>query len=172
MRAKRIKSGEILADLRHSAYLCSRKSAKMTHLLPLFSYKNACTRLCIAVSLLLLSGLTACHDDHLSRDQRAARKAAERCYAYLIKGKYDKYVDQMASSEQWPESYRSQMADLMKEHVATLTGCHGALLEVEAVGDTLLNDRAQVFLQVTFSDETSEEIGVPMRRIEGKWRLE
>lgn len=116
--------------------------------------------------------LTGCHDDGLSREQRAVRQSAERCYSYLVKGKYDAFVDELSGSEHWPASYRRQMADLMKEHMATLTSSHGALQKVEAVGDNLTGDHAQVFLQLTFADNTSEEIGIPMCRVDGNWRME
>lgn len=116
--------------------------------------------------------LTGCHDDGLSREQRAVRQSAERCYSYLVKGKYDAFVDELSGSEHWPASYRRQMSDLLKEHMSALTSLHGSLLTVKAVGDSLSDERAQVFLQLTFADKTSEEIGISMRRVEGNWRME
>ena len=151
--------------MRHIMYLCGTKPAKMT------SYRHFLCHLSAFV-LLLAMALTACHDDGLSADQRAARSAAERCYKHLIKGHYDRFVKAMASSDTFSDDYRAQMEDLIHEHAARMEHSHGGLMRVEAVGDTLTGECIQVFLQLTFGDGTSEEVGQPMRCVDGNWLME
>ena len=123
-------------------------------------------------TLALVLVLTACQADGLSREQRAVRKAAERDYALLIKGDYDEFVGEIAYADQMSKEYRAQMADLVHEHVASLSRQHGGLVSAKAVGDTIDNEQAHVFLQLIFADETSEEVGLPMVKVEDDWLMQ
>lgn len=123
----------------------------------------------LAVGMLLM---VACHHDGLSRDQRKARRAAERCYKYLRQGKYDRFVGQIAYADQMSPEYLQQMQDLIHESAHRSEAAHGPMLSAEAVGDTLMGDLAHIYLQVTYTDSTSEEIGVPMVCINGDWVMQ
>lgn len=116
--------------------------------------------------------LVSCHNDGLSRDQRQARRAAERCYKYLRQGKYNKFVDEIAYADQMSPEYRRQMEDLVHESAAREEKAHGEMLSATAVGDTLSGDRAHIYLQVIYADSTSEEIGLPMVCVDGDWKMQ
>ncbi len=116
--------------------------------------------------------LVSCHNDGLSRDQRQVRSAAERCYELLQEKKYDQFVEEIAYSDQMSPEYRQQMQDLIQEHADNMLREHGKLLSAEATGDSIIGDIAHVYLQVTYADSTSEEVGVPMICIEGKWKMQ
>jgi len=131
------------------------KSAKMT----LFAI--------FAVTMMTLS----CSSD-LTRDQRRVRRAAERCYSYLQKGKYEKFVGEIAYADSMSEDYRAQMVDLVKEFAASQEAQHGKLLEAEAIGDTIIDAMAQVYLLVSYADSTSEEVGLPMVKVDGDWKMQ
>lgn len=107
-----------------------------------------------------------------SRDDRRVRRAAEKCYEYLQKGKYEKFVGEIAYVDSMSEDYRRQMVDLIKEHAATEAARHGKLVEVEATGDTIIGEQAHVYLQIIYADSTSEEIGVPMVKVGKKWKMQ
>lgn len=125
-------------------------------------------------ALLMAFGLllASCHDDGLSREQRRARRAAERCYEYLREGEYGRFVGEIAYADQMSPGYRQQMQDLVHESTYAFETAHGRMLSAEAVGDTLMGDLAHVYLQVTYADSTSEEIGVPMVCVEGEWKMQ
>ena len=130
----------------------------------------------LVYSLFILSLVTvmlsACSQDGLSKEQRAVRKAAERDYELLIAGKYDAFIGEIAYADQMSMDYRSQMVDLVHEHAASLSRQHGGLVSAKAVGDTIANVQAHVFLQLVFKDETTEEVGLPMVKVENDWKMQ
>ncbi len=123
-------------------------------------------------AVLMVLALVACHNDGLTRDQRRARRAAERCYRYLQNGKYDRFVSEIAYADQMSPEYRSQMQDLIHEASERDRRAHGNLISVEAVGDTIQSDLAHIYLQLTYADSTSEEVGLPMICIDGDWKMQ
>ncbi|MBR0272630.1 MAG: DUF4878 domain-containing protein [Bacteroidaceae bacterium] len=110
----------------------------------------------------------ACSGDDHSR----ARRAAEKSYEYLQKGKYEKFVGEIAYADSMSDDYRAQMVDLVHEYAATLQQHHGAFTGITAVNDTIVGEQAHVYLQITFADSTSEEIGVPMVKVGKKWKMQ
>lgn len=120
------------------------------------------------VLLFFLLLLTACSGDDHSR----VRRAAEKDYEYLQKGKYEKFVAEIAYADSMPEDYRAQMVDLVHEYAEQLNRQHGGMTDIAAVNDTILGDLAHVYLQITFTDSTSEEVGVPMVKVGKKWKMQ
>ena len=108
----------------------------------------------------------------LSREQRRVRGAAERCYGYLQNGKYEKFVGQIAYADSMSEDYRAQMVDLIKEFSYAEEKRHGRIVALAATGDTIIGEQAHVYLQVSYADSTSEEIGVPMVKVGKKWMMQ
>ena len=134
---------------------------------------NVFSRLCqILALLLLITMFAACHNDGLSREQRRARRAAERCYKLLRDNKYERFVDQIAYADQMSPEYRQQMQELIHESADKDQQAHGKLLSVKAIGDTLMGDLAHIYLQLVYEDSTAEEIGLPMVCIEGDWKMQ
>lgn len=122
--------------------------------------------------ILVLMMVSACHRDGLSSDQRAARKAAEKCYRLLQNEKYDAFVNKISYAGQMSPEYKSQMADLAQEHSAALQKQHGGLVKAEAIGDSLNGQQAYVYLQLTFADETTEVVGLSMVKVEDEWLMQ
>lgn len=108
----------------------------------------------------------------LSRDDRRVRRAAEKCYEYLQKGKYEKFVGEIAYADSMSEDYREQMVDLLRDYAASETQRHGKLSDVKVTGDTIIGNQAHVYLQVVYADSTSEEIGLPMVKVGKKWKMQ
>ena len=119
------------------------------------------------VLVILLMTIACSGDDH-SR----ARRAAEKSYEYLQKGKYEQFVGEIAYADSMSDDYRAQMVDLVHEYSAMLQRQHGDMTEVTAVGDTIIGEQAHVYLQITFADSTSEEVGVPMVKVGKKWKMQ
>lgn len=114
----------------------------------------------------------ACHADKLSREERRARKAAVRYYEWLQRGRTDKFVSHLAYADSMSDGYRSEMNDLMAEHLEKLHELHGGITDVRAVGQVVDDDRAQVFLQLSFADSTTEEVGLPMVKMGDEWLMQ
>ena len=100
----------------------------------------------------------------------AAREAAEDYYSMLIKGDYKGFVNGYAYSEDFPESYRKEMIDLMKQFMAE--GEMPNLRSVVALSDSLSEDStAIVMLQLQYADSTFEQIELPLILMESGWKM-
>lgn len=119
----------------------------------------------------VLLAVAACHRDGLTDEQRAARKAAETIVSCLCNGDVDALVAATTTTDAAQESYHAIIADLMAEHVAAMQARRGGITSFEITRDTILDDAAQVFVVLHFADSTTEEIDVPLSRIDDKWQL-
>lgn len=122
---------------------------------------------CSFIVLMAMMVLACAGDDH-SR----VRKAAVRSYEYLQKGKFEKFVSEIAYADSMSDDYRAQMVDLVKEFAASQEMQHGKLVSVEATNDTIIDAMAHVFLQLSYADSTSEEVGVPMVKVGKHWKMQ
>ena len=95
-----------------------------------------------------------------------------RSYEYLQKGKFEKFVSEIAYADSMSDDYRAQMVDLVKEFAASQEMQHGKLVSVEATNDTIIDAMAHVFLQLSYADSTSEEVGVPMVKVGKPWKMQ
>lgn len=122
-----------------------------------------------AVVLCLLSVvLLACSKGQLTH--KAAQKAAVKYYSMLIKGNYKGFVNGYADSEDLPESYRSEMIDLMKQFMAE--GEMPNLKKVTALSDSFCEDStAYVMLQLQYGDSIFEQIEMPLILTEKGWKM-
>lgn len=122
----------------------------------------------VVVCCLLSVVLLACSKGHFTH--KAAQKAAVKYYTMLIKGNYKGFVNGYADSEEMPESYRSEMIDLMKQFMAE--GEMPNLKKVTALSDSLGEDStAYVMLQLQYSDSTFEQIEIPLILKEKGWKM-
>lgn len=115
----------------------------------------------------------SCHrkprTDELS--DASACYVAEIYYGYLKDGKAEEYVSFVGSQDSMPEGYRTQMVDLMKQYVANLQRKKGGILEVQAAGDTIFGNEAQVFLDVLYGDSSSERVDMLLYFENKQWRM-
>lgn len=102
----------------------------------------------------------------------AAARAALTYYTYLIEGRYADYVNAIAYSDSMPEGYKSQMVDLMAQYAAREKEQRGGLVGAKVVGDTIVGQKAHVFLEVTYGDGTCEEVALPMVLCGDTWRMQ
>lgn len=123
-----------------------------------------------AFTIVMLTVVVAC--SKLTREQRRVRRAAEKSYAYLQEGKYERFVGALAYADSMSDDYRAQMVDLVKAFAAKEEKLHGKLLSATVTGDTIIGEQAHVYLQVTYADSTSEEIGLPMVKVGKKWKMQ
>lgn len=135
-------------------------------------HKTSSHLLTLILAAAVALSATACHADGLTREERRARKAAVKYYEWLQRGRTEKFVSHIAYADAMSDGYRGEMNDLMAEHLEKLRELHGGLSGVKAVGQVVEDDQAQVFLQLSFADSTSEEVGLPMVKVDGEWLMQ
>ena len=135
-------------------------------------HKNSSHLLTFALAAIVSLTAIACHADGLSREERRARKAAVKYYEWLQRGRTEKFVSHIAYADAMSDGYRSEMNDLLAEHLEKLNRQHGGLTGVKAVGQVVEDGQAQVFLQLSFADSTSEEVGLPMVKVDDEWLMQ
>lgn len=133
----------------------------------------------LRTSAVLAAGvlLAACHKEQegpTHHDGRLHEEDVAAMYAPYIRGDYDKYVAQMESLDDKPDSYRQEMAMLMKQrhrqqeddHSGGPLSCRVTKLEF-----TPDSSYCSAFILVTYMDTTEEEILLPLVHKDGQWRL-
>ena len=102
-----------------------------------------------------------------------AAQAARTYYDYLLRGKYEAYVDGFYRPDSIPSSYREQLIVSAKQYVGQMRDDHKGLKNIEAA--TAKTDTAkhlgEAYLVLVFGDKTKEEIVVPLVLHNGSWML-
>lgn len=99
--------------------------------------------------------------------------AAKQYYTYLLEGNYDAFVDGCYREGTIREAYRSQLVDNAKMFVGQQKVEHQGIKTVEVVSakvDTAAHS-ANVFLNLKYGDNTSEQIVLPMVEKENIWYM-
>lgn len=94
-------------------------------------------------------------------------------YNLYAQGDYAAYVAQMASCDGKPEDYRHQMELLLKQHAAQVKREKGGIKAVSfgRMEAHLDSTAVNAFLNVTYQDETTEEVMLPLVLVDNKWRV-
>lgn len=114
--------------------------------------------------------LTGCKKEKTVEDEAA--QVALRCYNHLAKEEYDAYLREMAGYEHMPEHYRSELKELLAQYVRKEQAERGGFSRITLNSDTIMGQRANVFLLLEFKDGTKEEVAVPMIYWNNTWRLQ
>lgn len=114
--------------------------------------------------------LTGCKKEKAVEDEAA--QVALRCYNHLAKEEYDAYLREMAGYEHMPEHYRSELKELLAQYVRKEQAERGGFSRITLNSDTIMGQRANVFLLLEFKDGTKEEVAVPMIYWNNTWRLQ
>lgn len=134
-----------------------------------------------AVSTALL--MVACKKEVPAVDLHAQmREAAEQYYGYLLNENYDQFANGISTSnlslegisnDSIPISYRQQLADAAAQYAQKEMKRRGGLIAVHALGDSLYVDSlsGHVDLELTFGDQTQEEIALPMVQEKDVWKM-
>lgn len=133
------------------------------------------TRVACIVALMISLGACRGAKAEEERDSHTLLETdVEAMYNHYIQGEYAVYVDQMESLDDKPESYRKQMADLMKQrhrqqeedHNGGPASCRVKDLKIDSDGRY-----CEAYIVVNFKDSTEEEILLPLVLRNDKWRL-
>lgn len=123
---------------------------------------------------LLVATVAACGKSDTTPRHEQPQDAAMAYYAKLVAGDYAGFVAGMESCDSVPEFYREQMVTLIKQHYREEAAANGGLARVEVARTVVVQDTvaANVFLDVTYGDSTTEEIVQPMVWDGRSWRLQ
>ncbi|MBQ4380384.1 MAG: hypothetical protein II806_03800 [Bacteroidaceae bacterium] len=105
--------------------------------------------------------------------EEMASLAAKGYYDHLLRGEYQQFLEGKAGSDSLPDDYREQLLTAYKQFMAQQEKLHHGIREIRianAKTDTI-EKYTNVFLVLCFGDSTNEEVVVPMREFEGRWRM-
>lgn len=128
----------------------------------------------IAFTTLLLALLAVgCKKQHELSHREAARLAAQQYYTYLINGQYESFANGMYVVDSMPADYRAQLADASAQYALSETSKRGGLVGVTVVSDSLNADSVSgyVCLELTFGDQTTETIALPLVLTAEGWKM-
>ena len=100
-------------------------------------------------------------------------QAAKQYYTYLLNGKYDAWIDGFFHSEPLRKEYRSQLIDNAKMFMYQQKEEHNGIKSFDLKDTNLdtLKNVANVFLNLTYGDNSQEQIVVPMVKNKGVWYM-
>ena len=99
--------------------------------------------------------------------------AAKGYYDMLLEGRYDEFVEGQNMPHRIPEGYRQQLVLNAKMFVEQQKNEHRGMKAfqiLDAKADTA-HHIADVYLSVTYGDNTKEQIVVPMVEVGKKWKM-
>ena len=123
---------------------------------------------------LAVSTPTACGNKDAAPRHAEPQDAAMAYYEKLIAGDYAGFVAGMESCDDKPGFYREQMVTLMKQHYQTEAEENGGIDSVSVARTVMVQDTlaANVFLNITYKNDSTEEIVQPMVWDGKSWRLQ
>lgn len=93
-------------------------------------------------------------------------------YDHFVRGEFSLYIDQMASVDGQPKGYRQQMVNLMKQCYRQLEESHGGIHSYRIIRIVKCNSKyCNAFLEVTYKDNSFNEIILPFVKKDDVWRL-
>lgn len=121
----------------------------------------------IIVLLLVLAGSFSC-----GNKGKTPEGAAEKYYSYLVKEKYDRFVEGIAYSDSMPQDYKEQMQDVAAQYIDREKKTHGGIRSVRALDSQTDGNVANAYLELIFEDSLTEEIAVPMVKCGEVWKMQ
>ncbi len=102
----------------------------------------------------------------------SADSMAVVCYTLQAQGHFSEYVNTMQSAKDMPDDYKQRTVDMLRQHQAYINKEKQGVKSVTALRSELHNGgkMANVFLSVTYNDNSREEILFPMVHDGKQWR--
>ena len=125
------------------------------------------------LTLLSLALVVSCSDEKKVEKHSKPEDVVLAAYNNLIKGEYEKYVMNVQSCDSITEKYRKSLIIAAKQFMAKEKEEKGGITGVSVV-NTKTNEAGTyslVMLTLTYGDSTSEEVAVPVVKVDGSWRL-
>lgn len=138
------------------------------------TYFSKSSLLLVAFSFVLLS----CHrngaDMVKDKSSEGADSMAVTCYKMQAEGRFEDYVKAMKSCDKMPADYQHRIVMMLRHHQKQVMEERKGVKNVKVLRTEMHdNERmANVFLNVSFNDGTSEEVILPMVYDGQSWRIQ
>lgn len=115
--------------------------------------------------------LTSCKKQP-SRSESASQ-AAEQFYTYLINGQYESFANCVYTPDSMPSEYRLQLAQAVKQYAEKDMRSRGGITDATVIADSIFADSTQaiISLQLTFGDNSTEQIQLPLVYTIDGWKM-
>lgn len=125
---------------------------------------------CISLAALLI---VSCGKKDRASDREKPEEAAVHYVQTLADGHYDEIVSAMISSDSATEQYKGQIKTLYKQMVAQKKAAGGELKSVVCVRTEKgpLDGSTNAYLKLTYSNDSIEDVILPLFWHNNKWRL-
>lgn len=132
-----------------------------------------CSSLAALLLIFAATFQTACTRTYSNTDEEMAMKdTVVNMYNLYVNGFFLEYVAMMESLDGKPQEYKQQMADLMKQRHRAQQEEHGGLTSCRVQRIDRLNENyCDAYVEITFSDNTTDDILLPMVKVAGTWRI-
>lgn len=122
--------------------------------------------------LLLVVALFSC-ESKKNDPGEIVGKTAKIYYDYLLNGNYDAYVAGMNQPERIPDNYREQLVANAKMFIGQQKEDHGGIkkIAVSAAKADSIHNTGDAYLLLTYGDNTTEQVVVPMVKRKGVWYM-
>lgn len=130
-------------------------------------------KLLFTLALCLIA--VACSDKPATvKSEQLAGHAAVQYYGYLLRGDFTAFVDGLDYPNPMPKDYRALQEKNAAMFVHEQDSLRGGIKKVNLSKADIMpadSSAAAVYLLLTFGNNTSEEVLVPMVRRNGKWLM-
>ncbi len=118
--------------------------------------------------------LCACWQPKNSAEEArlAVQNLVEMYYGDLVSQRYAQCLDVTSGAETMLPEQRKQMEDALRQYNDAQQKEHGGLAKAEVVDMTIQDNRAEVFVELLYTDSVSERIVVPVVLEDKVWRME
>ena len=124
------------------------------------------------ILLLAVAVFAACSDNNHKLTHDGARAAAESFYAMLVHGESARYVDALSGMLDADSLTRREMVEVVTQFIRREQDAHQGIVSAVAQRDTIYADSlAQVFIDVTYGDSTTEHVMLPLVYTRGEWKM-
>lgn len=140
-----------------------------------FSKLFLASSVCLAM---LCQVLLSCHrsgaDMAKDKSGEGADSMAVACYKMQAEGRFDEYVKAMKSCDKMPADYQHRVVMMLRHHQKQVLEEKKGVKDVAVLRTEMHNQErmANVFLNVTFNDGTTEEVIFPMVYDGQRWRVQ
>jgi len=120
--------------------------------------------------LLLITILFSCGSQKKDPSEIVG-KTAKIYYDYLLNSDYNAFVDGMNQPESIPNNYREQLVANAKMFIGQQKEDHGGIkkIAVSAAKADTIHNTGDAYLLLTYGDNTTEQVVVPMVKRKGVW---
>ncbi|WP_434502900.1 hypothetical protein [Prevotella sp.] len=122
--------------------------------------------------LLLITILFSCGSQKKDPSEIVG-KTAKIYYDYLLNSDYNAFVDGMNQPESIPNNYREQLVANAKMFIGQQNEDHKGIkkIAVSAAKADTIHNTGDAYLLLTYGDNTTEQVVVPMVKRKGVWYM-